>query len=147
MNAAGRYLLNAADFRESRNVRTSGRRTNCCAKRVANGGGMFRSDALFLMDVTSGAKMHPAGRGGPSLTFSRLETKQLELGGLRPWGEILPSLRLDGATSKPTLGSSVGSTQSVPPDLPAGRRSDPPTHTARTSTTLGDALDGEKGDP
>ena len=31
--------------------------------------------------------------------------------------------------------------------MPAGRRSDLPIHTALTSTTLGDALDGEESDP
>ena len=49
--------------------------------------------------------------------------------------------------AKPTLASSVGSSQSVPSDLPARRRSDFPIHTALTSTTLGDALDGEKRNP
>ena len=75
MDAVSRYLLNVADFPESRNVRMSGRRANCCAKRAACGEGMVRSDALFLMDVTSGTKMHPAGRGGSSLTFACLETR------------------------------------------------------------------------
>ena len=74
MNAVGHYPLNVANFPESQNVRTFGRRTNCCAKRVANGEGAVRSDAFFLMDVTSGAKMRPAGRGGPSPTLSCLET-------------------------------------------------------------------------
>ena len=83
-NAAGRYLLNAADFPESRNVRNSGRRTDCCAKRVASGEGTVRGDALFLMDVTSETTMRPVGRCGPSPTFSCLEAKQLELGGLHP---------------------------------------------------------------
>ena len=111
VNAAGHYLLNASDFRESRNVRTPGRRTNCCAKRVASGKRMVRNDALFLMDVTSETKMRPAGRCGPSLTSPCLGTLQLELGRQHPGGKILPPLRLGGATSKPTLASSVGPSQ------------------------------------
>ena len=69
MHTVGHYLLNVADFPESPNVRTSGRRTDCCAKPVAHGDGVVRSDALFLMDVTSGTKMHPAGRSGFLLPF------------------------------------------------------------------------------
>ena len=93
---------------------------------AASGEGVVRSDALLFIHVTSRTKMRPTGRGGPSLTLSRLETKQSELGGLRPGGKILPSLQLDGTTSEPTLDNSVGPTQNVPLELPAERRSDLP---------------------
>ena len=116
MSAAGHYLLNAADFPESNSAGTSGRRTNCCAKRVVNDNGMARNDALFFMGVTPTTKMRPAGKGGPSLILSCLETKLLEPGRLRPKGKILPSLRLDGTKSGPTSEVSVD----PPPKCPFG---------------------------
>ena len=45
------------------------------------------------------------------------------------------------------MDGSVGPTQNAPSTLPAERRSDLPIRNALTSKALGDALDGEKGDP
>ena len=95
MHGVGRHLLNVADSPEARSVGASGRRTNYCAKRVASDDGVVRSDAFFFTDVTPKTGMRPAGRGGPSLILSRLETRQFAPGGLQPGGEISPSLRLD----------------------------------------------------
>ena len=114
---------------------------------MVNDFGMVRNDALFFMDVTPRAEMRPAGKSGPSLILSCLDMTQFEPGGLQPGGKILPSLRLDGTASEPTLDSIVGPTQNAPLELPAERQSDLPIHNALTSTALGDALDGEKSDP
>ena len=60
---------------------------------------MIRQNVFFFVDVTPTTTMHSAGEGGPPLTTSYLEMKQFQPIGLRPGGEILPSLRLDDLSS------------------------------------------------
>ena len=99
MNAVGHYNLNAADFPDQACVQASGGCANCPGKRVERSTPTSRSDCFYLMDVTSEIKVHPAGRGRPSLTLSCLDTKLVIEGGLHPGGKIPPSLRMDGAKS------------------------------------------------
>ena len=121
---------------------------------------------LFSLGVTPKTEMRPAGKSGPSLILSCLDTTQFEPGGLHPGGRVAdttqfqpgftlvdyarqfePSLRLAGTQSEATLETSVGSPQHLSPAEQAGRRSVPPIHNALTSTVLGGALDWEKSDP
>ena len=147
MSAAGHYLLNVADFPESNSVGKPNRRNKGCAKRAVNDNGVVRNDALSSLDVSPRPKMRLAGKSGPSLILSCLDMKQFEPDGLRPGGEILPSLQLDGPPLESTKETSLSPTQRASTAEPAGRRIAFPIHNARTSTALGDALDGEKIDP
>ena len=102
---------------------------------------------LFLMDVTSEIRMHPAGRGGPSLTFDGKEPKWKAQAELHPGGKGLPSLKMDSTELKhhPSQDSSLS--ESVPSKKHVDSPRDTPIHTALTSSTLGEAVDGEKSDP
>ena len=91
--------------------------------------------------------MHPAGRGGPSLTFDCKEPKQVIGDELHPGGKGFPSLRTDGAELKPIPEQESRSTDVGSSSLHVGSPRDTPIHTALTSPTLGEAVDGEKSDP
>ena len=90
--------------------------------------------------------MRPAGKSGPSLILLRLDMKQFEPGGLRPGGEILPSLRLGGPKSETALETSVSSSQHASHAEPAARRIAFSIYNARATTALGYALGGERSD-
>ena len=90
--------------------------------------------------------MHPAGRDGPSLTFSDLTPKTRFGDDLHPGGKGLPSLRMDGARSKP-ISKMARSAEESSPDPQVVCPRDPAIHAALTPTTLGEAVDGEKRDP
>ena len=121
MNAAGRYLSNMADFPESSSARKYGSCTDGRARRMENHKSLFQNDALFFMDVTPKTQMRPAGKRGLPRILSRLDTAQVGMGGVRPGGKILPSLRSDGTTSEPTLDASADSSRRPSSAAPSGR--------------------------
>ena len=98
---------------------------------------------FFLMDVISEIRMHPAGRGGPSLTLNCKEPKQIIGDELHPGGKGFPSLKMDGTELKYTLEQDPRSTDVGSSNLHVGSPRDTPIHAALTSSTLGEAVDGE----
>ena len=107
---------------------------------------LARNDNLLLIDVTSEIRMHPAGRDGPSLTLSDLTLPNRFGVDLHPGGKGLPSLRMDGDGSEKIPNMARPAEESLPdPQVVCPR--DPAIHAALTSTTLGEAVDGEKRDP
>ena len=91
--------------------------------------------------------MHPAGRGGLSLAFDCKEPKRIIGDELRPGGKGFPSLKMDGAELKQTSDRDPCSTDADSPNLHVDSPRDTPIHAALTSSTLGEAVDGEKCDP
>ena len=136
----GHYLLDVADFPERAPRKTPSYGNQGMVRRVMH-------NNLFLMDVTSEIRMHPAGRGGPSLTFDGKEPKGTFEAELHPGGKGFPSLKMDSAElkhhhCKDTCSSDVGSS-----NVHVDSSRDTPIHAALTSSTLGEAVDGEKCDP
>ena len=101
VSAVGHYLLDVADFPERSPCQPSRERNHCREGRKMHNAISAGNNCLFLMDVTLEIRLHPAGRGGPSLTFSCLEPKRIIGDELHLGGKGFPSLRMDGAELKP----------------------------------------------
>ena len=91
--------------------------------------------------------MHPASRGGPSLTFDCKEPKRIIEDELHPEGKGFPSLEMGGAELKRRPNKELCSTDAGSPNMHVDSPRDTPTHAALTSPTIGEAVDGEKCDP
>merc|ERR1711951_45024 len=140
------YLLDVADFPENSPRQLSrGRKFSAMDRRMQKTP-LAKNDNLLLIDVNSEIRMHPAGRDGPSLTFSDMEPLTRFGIDLHPGGKGLPSLRMDGDGWE-KISNMVRSddVNSLDPRVVCPR--DPAIHGALTSTTLGEAVDGEKRDP
>ena len=146
VSTVGHYLLDVADFPENSPRQLSRDRKFSAMDRRMQKTPLAKNDNLLLIDVTSEIRMHPAGRDGPSLTFSDMEPSTRFGIDLHPGGKGLPSLRMDGDGWE-KISNMVRSDDesSLDPRVVCPR--DPAIHGALTSTTLGEAVDGEKRDP
>ena len=147
MNAAGHYILNVADFSGSVYGVAAEHFPPRCKKRPGGSAPAERRDALFLSEVTQKEMMRPPGRGRPPLSLNCFQKKPFAEEGLHPGGKILLSLRMDKVASRPDSDTADCPNHAARDNFSCGHRGDLPIHNALTSTTLGTASDGERGDP